>query len=136
MVLANMTSATDLEGTPSSTNGPRTVNDATRFLESLKPRVDDLLQASISSSSNRAQKLRVTLDSMDVMKLERGGAAHVLWLGPKDGNLKDIPDEGTYKLRQVCGASRDSSRRAWEWSLICLPLRFHPLFIQKGWFFS
>ena len=84
-------------------NQARTVEDAIRFLESLKPRLNDLIRASEISSVGQAQKIQVTLNSMDVMKLEKEGRAHVLWVGPKDGNSNHITDEGTDKFRRVCG---------------------------------
>jgi len=40
---------------------------------------------------------------MDTMKLEKGGMAHVLWVGPKDENSRSIPDGETDKLKRVCG---------------------------------
>jgi activating signal cointegrator complex subunit 1 len=85
------------------TNKSRTIDDAIRLLESLKPRVDSLLGASASGSAGRAPKFRVALNSMDVMKLEEGGAAHVLWIGPRGGNSGGIADEGTNRFRQICG---------------------------------
>ena len=51
---------------------------------------------------------------MDTMKLEKGGAAHVLWIGPKDGNPRNIPDEETLKLKRVCGKFGDLSVNMWE----------------------
>ena len=104
MSLANTSSTVHTEGTIDSIQ-PRTPDDAVRFLESLKSRVDDLIRVPVSASTDRAQKIRVTLNSMDTMKLEDGGAAHVLWIGPKDGNSKDITDEETNRLRRVCGES-------------------------------
>jgi activating signal cointegrator complex subunit 1 len=102
MMLASTASANRSEGTADHIQ-PRTLDDAVRFLESLKPRLDDLLRVSVPGSIDQAQKIRVVLDSMDTMKLEKGGAAHVLWVGPKDGNSKDIVDEETNRLRRVCG---------------------------------
>jgi len=102
MSLGSTTSADRTEGTTDPIQ-PRTLDDAVRFLESLKPRLDSLLRASAPGSIDQAQKIRLALNSMDTMKLEKGGAAHVLWVGPKDGNSKDITDEETNKLRQVCG---------------------------------
>lgn len=91
------------------TNQTRTIDDAIRFLESLKPRVDELLRVSVSGSANRAQKIRVPLNSMDVMNLEKEGAAHVLWVGPKHENLRDAADKEADKFKQVCGMLGDSS---------------------------
>jgi len=102
MSLGSTTSADRTGGTTDPIQ-PRTLDDAVRFLESLKPRLDNLLRASAPSSIDQAQKIRLVLNSMDTMKLEKGGAAHVLWVGPKDGNSKDITDEETNKLRRVCG---------------------------------
>ena len=104
MSLANTSSTVHTEGTIGSIQ-PQTPDDAVRFLESLKSRVDDLLRVPDSASTGQAQKIRVTLNSMDTMKPEKGGAAHVLWVGPKDGNSKDITDEETNRLRRVCGES-------------------------------
>ena len=102
MSLASTTSANRTEGT-SDLIQPRTLDDAVRFLESLKPRLDNLLRVSVPGSIDQAQKVRLALNSMDTMKLEKGGAAHVLWVGPKDGNSEDIADEETNRLRRVCG---------------------------------
>lgn len=99
--------ATGPKEATSATSQSHTVGDAIRFLESLKPRVDDILRVSVASSADQALKTRVTLNSMDVMRLEKGGAANVLWIGPKDGNSRDIADEETKKFRQVCGMSSD-----------------------------
>ena len=101
MSLASTSSVVDTGGTTDRTIQSRTLDDAVRFLESLKHRVDDL---------RASRKLRVTLDSMDTLKLERGGGAHVLYLGPKDGNSKDIADEETDRLRRVCGTLDDLLR--------------------------
>jgi len=102
MSLASTSSAERASG---STNPiqPRTLDDAVRFLESLKPRLDNLLRVSAPGSIDQAQKIRLVLNSMDTMKLEKGGAAHVLWVGPRNGNSKDISDEETNRLRRVCG---------------------------------
>jgi len=108
MSLTNTSSVIGAAGITDPTIQPRTLDDAVRFLESLKPRVDDLLRASAAGSSNQIQKVRVALDSMDTMKLEKGGMAHVLWVGPKDGNSKDISDDRTNKLRKVCGKLNES----------------------------
>lgn len=102
MSLASTASAVHIQGTTDHTQ-PRTLDDAVRFLESLKPHLDDLLRVSVPGSVDRAQKIRITLNSMDTMKLEKDGAAHVLWVGPKDGNSKDIANEDTDRLRRVCG---------------------------------
>ena len=101
MSLASTSSTLATEGT---TIRSRTLDDAARFLESLKPRLGDFLRI---STADQAQKIRVTLNSMDTLKLERGGAAHVLWVGPKDGNSRDIADEETKRLRQLCGKLDD-----------------------------
>lgn len=100
MPLASTSSAVGMEGTTDPTIQSRTLDDAVRFLESLKPRLDDLLRV---SAANQAQKICAALDSMDILKPEKGGAAHVLWVGPKDGNSKNIVDEETKRLRRVCG---------------------------------
>ena len=102
MSLGSGTSADHREGTTDPIQ-PRTLDGAIRFLESLKPHLDNLLRASTPGSIDQAQKIRLVLNSMDTMKLGKGGAAHVLWVGPKDGNSKDITDEETNKLRRVCG---------------------------------
>ena len=103
MSLASTSSAGDTGGRSQC----RTLDDAVRFLESLKPRVDELLRVSATGSADQAQKIRVALNSMDTMNLEKGGMAHVLWVGPKDGNSKDIADEETNKFRRVCGELDD-----------------------------
>jgi hypothetical protein len=109
MSLASPSAATHPEGTTNPMIQSRTLDDAIRFLENLKPRVDDLLRASTTTSANQAQKIRVNLNSMDTMKLEKDGTAHVLWVGPKDGNSKDITNNETNKLRRVCGKLNGSS---------------------------
>jgi len=103
MSLASASSAVDPEGTTDPVTRPRTVGEAVRFLEGLKPRLDDLVRGSVTGSVDQAQKTRVILNSMDTMKLEKGGAAHVLWVGPRDGNSMDATDEETKKFRRVCG---------------------------------
>jgi activating signal cointegrator complex subunit 1 len=110
MSLASEPPATGSRDVVEPMNQSRTINDAIRFLESLKPRVDELLRVSTSGSAVETQKIRVTLNSMDVMKLEKKGAAHVLWIGPKDGNSVGIADEGVNKFRQVCGMLGISSQ--------------------------
>lgn len=54
---------------------PKTVESALSLLNSLKPRIFDILAG---------QRLRVVLNRMDVMKPDRSdlNKAHVLWLGP------------------------------------------------------
>ena len=108
MSLANTSSAAGPEGSTDPTSQLRTIDDAVRFLKSLKPRMDELLRVSASSSANQAQNTRVALNSMDVMKLEKGGAAHVLWVGPEDGSRRDIAGGRNDKFRQVCGMLSDS----------------------------
>lgn len=130
MSLASPSAATHPEGTTNPQS--RTLDDAIRFLENLKPRVDDLLRASTTTSANQAQKIRVNLNSMDTMKLEKDGTAHVLWVGPKDGNSKDITDDETNKLRRVCGKLNGSSMNVRSGRLT-VSLRFYPLFVQRGW---
>jgi len=103
MSLASTSSAVYPEGTTDPTTQPRTVDYAVRFLESLKPRLDEILRAPVAGSAGQARKIRVVLDSMDTMKLENSGAAHVLWVGPRDGNSKNVTDEETNKFRRVCG---------------------------------
>lgn len=120
MSLPSTSSVTDQAGSAGPLNQPRTVDDAVRFLQSLKPRVEDILRAPVSGSAHQAQKIRVALNSMDVMKLERGGAAHVLWVGPKGGNSKDTSDEETNKFRQLCGTLSDPLNERKGWPLICL----------------
>jgi len=87
----------------------RTLGDAIRLLESLKPRINDLLRALAPGPALRARKVRVALNSMDTMKTENSGAAHVLWVGPGGLNGLGIPDEETIKLKHVCGRSDGSS---------------------------
>jgi activating signal cointegrator complex subunit 1 len=108
MSLASPSTAVDSEGTTDPRIQSRTLDDAVGFLESLKPHVDDLLRVSATGSVDQAQKIRVPLNSMDTMKLEKDGAAHVLWVGPRDGNLKDTTGEEVIKLRRVCGKLDDS----------------------------
>lgn len=110
MSLASAPPFTNPEQATGSMGQSRTIDGAIRLLESLKPRLDELLRVSVSGPADQAQKTRVTLNSMDVMKLEKDGAAHVLWVGPKDGNSRDIADEGPDKLRQICGMLSDSSQ--------------------------
>jgi activating signal cointegrator complex subunit 1 len=110
MSLASTPPTTNPEGTTGPLNQPRTIDDAVRLLENLKPRIDDILRVSATGSAGQAREVRVTLNSMDVMKLEKGSTAHVLWVGPKDGNSKNIADEGTNKFRQVCGTSCSNKR--------------------------
>lgn len=100
MSLASAASTNRTEGTTGPIQ-PRTLDDAVRFLESLKPRLDDLLRDSVPGSVDQSQKICVALNSMDTMKLGKGGAAHVVWVGPK--NSKDIADEEANRLRRVCG---------------------------------
>lgn len=96
---------------PTAQYQSRTLNDAIRLLESLKPRINDLLRALAPGPAPRARKVRVALNSMDTMKMERNGEAHVLWVGPKeDANGRGIPDEETIKLKHVCGKLDDSSQ--------------------------
>ncbi|KAI0738791.1 kinase A anchor protein [Daedaleopsis nitida] len=59
-------------------NPARTIAAAARLLHDLCPRVHDLL---------RGEKLRVSLDAMDIMTPERGDdeRAHVMWVGPGAG---------------------------------------------------
>lgn len=102
MSMGSTSSAVNTEGTTGPVQ-PRTLDGAVRFLENLKPRVDELLRVSVSSSIDQARKIRVALNSMDTMKLEKDGGAHVLWVGPKDGNSRDIADKETNRLRQICG---------------------------------
>ena len=73
---------------------------------------------------------------MDTMKQEKGGAAHVLWIGPKDENPRNIPDEETLKLKRVCGKLCDSSVNVWELAVESPSFRFYSLFVQRGWLFS
>jgi len=113
MSLASTPSAAGSGGATDPLSQSRTIGDAIRFLESLKPRVDELLRVSVSGSADQAQKTRVTLNSMDVMKLEKGGAAHVLWVGPKDGSsMNAAVGEGTNKFRQVCDFIHHSFKNA------------------------
>ena len=102
MVLTNTTSANRAEGSTDHTQS-RTLDDAVRFLENLKPRLDNLLRVPTPGPAGRVQKTRVVLDSMDTMKLGKDGAAHVLWVGPKGGNSEGIANEETNRLRRACG---------------------------------
>ncbi|OSC98155.1 hypothetical protein PYCCODRAFT_1439489 [Trametes coccinea BRFM310] len=82
---------------PSSSEAPaaegrprRTLDAAKRVLDELKPRIAEIL---------RGEKLRVKLDSMDIMKPERQDQerANVMWVGPSlDGEsarqLKAVAD--------------------------------------------
>ena len=108
MSLASRPSAASPKEATDPASQSRTIDDAIRFLESLKPRVDELLRVSASGSADQAQKLRVPLNSMDAMKPEEGGLAHILWAGPKEGNPRGPSDEGIIKFRQVCGRFTDS----------------------------
>lgn len=102
MALTSTTSANRAEGSTDPIQS-RTLDDAVRFLENLKPRLDDLLRVPTPSPVGQVQKVRVALDSMDTMKLEKDGTAHVLWVGPKGGNSRDIASEETNRLRRACG---------------------------------
>ena len=110
---------------PTAQYQSRTLGDAIRFLESLKPRIDDLLRALAPGPAPRARKVRVALNSMDTMKTEKGGEAHVLWVGPKiDANGRGIPDEETVKLKHVCGKLeiRPDERAGNNWSIFAQTL--------------
>lgn len=97
------TTSTNRAGGSTDPIQSRTLDDAVRFLEDLKPRLDDLLRVPTSGPAGKAQKVRVALDSMDTMKLEKDGAAHVLWVGPKGVNSRDVANEETNRLRRACG---------------------------------
>ncbi|KAF9647378.1 hypothetical protein BDM02DRAFT_2707888 [Thelephora ganbajun] len=71
MSLASTSSAAGMEGMANSMIQPRTLDDAVQFLESLKPRIDGLLQGLATSSANQTQKICVVLNSMDTMKQEK-----------------------------------------------------------------
>jgi len=107
MSLASTSSAFGPGGSTNPT--ARTLGDAIRLLETLKPLVHDLVR-SLSTGPGRTRKVRVALNSMDTMKTEEGGEAHVLWVGPKDANGWGIPDEETIKLKHLCGKLYDSSQ--------------------------
>lgn len=102
MALTNPTSANLAEGNTDPIQS-RTLDDAVRFLENLKPRLDNLLRIPTPGPAGQVQKTRVVLDAMDTMKLGKDGAAHVLWVGPKVGNSEDIANEETNRLRRACG---------------------------------
>lgn len=82
-----------------------TVEAAIAFLHGLKPEVDNILERTRSEDEDNT-KLRVTLDVMDVMKSEKDDMAHVVWIGPQDGNSKTISNWQTKRLREVAGKSR------------------------------
>ena len=136
MSLGNTPSAAGPRGATDPMSQSRTLEDAIRFLESLKPRLDEHLRVPVSGSAGRAQKTRVALNSMDVMKLEKGGFANVLWVGPKDGGSRDITQGGGGKFRQVCGRSRDTSNDHYSNHPPVYSLRLHPPFVQRGWVLS
>jgi len=132
MSLASTSSTADSRGSTDPTVQSRTLGDAVRFLESLKPRVDELLRVSVTDPAHRAQKIRAVLNSMDTMKLERGGAAHVLWVGPKDGNSKHITDEKTDKFRRVCDFIHTSFKGAGFLVEDNRPLKLHCTIINTA----
>ncbi|KAI8986312.1 kinase A anchor protein [Trametes punicea] len=75
---------------PQTKKPRRTLEAAQRVLEELRPKIVEMLGQ---------ERLRVTLDSMDIMKPERGDQerAHVMWVGPSlDGEsgkkLKAVAD--------------------------------------------
>ena len=81
----------DQPGSARANAPPPTLAAARALLESLRPRVLQML---------RGQRLRVGLERMDVLQPERGDAsrAHVLFVGPVLGG------EDGRRLRSVCGA--------------------------------
>jgi activating signal cointegrator complex subunit 1 len=90
----------ELPGSPSttyeasSTSSPPskpTVATALSLLQSLKPQIMEILGQ---------EKLRVTLDRMDIMRSGRDDSenAHVMWVGPS----LESPD--ARRLKRVCGA--------------------------------
>ncbi|KAI0693612.1 AKAP7 2'5' RNA ligase-like domain-containing protein [Cerioporus squamosus] len=65
---------------PTDPDAPvRTLEEATKVLQDLKPKILTMLNG---------ERLRVSLDSMDIMKPERGDQkrAHVMWVGPAGGD--------------------------------------------------
>ena len=68
-------------------NSPKTLEAARTLLREVKPKVLEILGR---------EKLRVSLDSMDIMRPERGDQerAHVMWVGPADG-------KGVKKFKEV-----------------------------------
>jgi activating signal cointegrator complex subunit 1 len=76
---------------PSTSQAPtKTVSAAISLLQSLKPRITEILGN---------EKLRVALNRMDIMKPNRGDLeqAHVLWVGPH------VENDDAKRLRDVAG---------------------------------
>ncbi len=66
-----------------SPDGPiKTLEEATRVLQELKPKILTMLNG---------ERLRVSLDNMDIMKPYRGDPkqANVMWVGPAEGESTD-----------------------------------------------
>jgi activating signal cointegrator complex subunit 1 len=97
--------------TPNSSAGSLqrpTLQAAIALLQSLKPHIDDILAKpphvpEFPPDSNSYQKLRVALNIMDVMKLEKDDMAHVVWTGPAEGNSRNATHWETKRFRDVCG---------------------------------
>ncbi|PFH53320.1 hypothetical protein AMATHDRAFT_138058, partial [Amanita thiersii Skay4041] len=70
---------------------PKMVADALKLLQSLEPSIASILQG--------RNTVKIRLDRMDILKPERDGAAHVLYLGPSQ-----LPnDEEDTRLQAVSG---------------------------------
>ena len=98
----------DASGSAESKDSLPSLSSAIEFLQSLRPRILDLLEN---------KQLLVPLEEMDIMKPDRGDPekAHVLWVGPRvvhKGKGKQPPslsssdsegnDSTVNKLVEVC----------------------------------
>lgn len=83
---------------------PLMLEAAIAFLHNLKPDIDEILEKSFRQSEDEEEKkLRVALNLMDAMKLEKNQMAHVVWIGPQDGSSEIISDRQTKRLREIAG---------------------------------
>jgi len=115
----------------SSSGSPEkpTIQAAIALLQSLKPHIDKILAKSPSGSelplgTTSHPKLSVVLNAMDVMKLEKNEMAHVVWIGPADGNSKNAAQWETRRLTDVCDFIHNSFKRA-GFILDDRPLKLH-----------
>ena len=70
--------------------GTKSVAETLAFMQYLRPRILRLLTG---------HPLEVPLESMDILKPERGNKAHVLFVGPSPSNTSDR----VRNLKSVCG---------------------------------